>query len=119
MEETPITEATVAAVAADAAVSEETLRESLVALQSLASDAPGVETVDDLVYEWRRAFREDPLVERTAEAYYLVVPARVWADFANRLGWGAETREAVEAAHAAAFRERHGERDGAPMTLAR
>ncbi|MFB6077365.1 MAG: hypothetical protein ABEJ80_00120 [Halarchaeum sp.] len=116
MEETPISAGTVTAVAADTDVSEATLRESLVALQSLASDSPGVETVDDLVYEWRRAFREDPLVERTAEAYYLVVPARVWADFADRLGWDDAERRAVEAAHAASMGDCDG---GVPLVLCR
>ncbi|WP_435096231.1 hypothetical protein [Halarchaeum sp. P4] len=101
--ETPVSRATVEAVAADAPLSVADLSDALGALQSLASDSPGVESVDDLVYEWRTAFRDDPLVERTSDAYYLSVSGRVWADFADRLDWSDEERAAAEAAHAAAF----------------
>jgi len=106
-------------VAAERDVSADRLDAALAALQDLASDSPGVESVEDLVYEWRNAFRDDPLVERTAETYYLTVDERVWRDFASRLDWSDAERDAVEAAHAAAFAAEHDDTASRPLVLAR
>ncbi|GGM66027.1 hypothetical protein J2752_000228 [Halarchaeum rubridurum] len=95
----PVSTDAVEEVSAARDVSADRLDAALAALQDLASDSPGVESVADLVYEWRNAFRDDPLVERTAEAYYLTVDERVWRDFAERLDWESDVREAVRAAH--------------------
>ncbi|GAD52560.1 hypothetical protein MBEHAL_1320 [Halarchaeum acidiphilum MH1-52-1] len=99
----PISPTVVRETAADRDVSASALADALAAFQSLASDSPGVESVDDLVYEWRAAFRDDPLVERTPDAYYLAVGERVWRDFAERLDWSADVRESARAAHERAF----------------
>lgn len=118
-QETPVSSATVSDVAADADLSADALRAALGELQSLASDSPGVASVDDLVYEWRTAFRDDPLVERTPDAYYLAVPARVWADFAERLDWSDAERDAVETAHVAAFTREDDDIAARPLVLSR
>ncbi|GGN23789.1 hypothetical protein [Halarchaeum nitratireducens] len=99
----PVSTSEIDEVLAERDVPADRLDAALAALQKLASDSPGVESVEDLVYEWRNAFRDDPLVERTAEAYYLAVDERVWRDFASRLDWDAAVREAVRAAHERAF----------------
>ncbi|GGL22102.1 hypothetical protein GCM10009037_01820 [Halarchaeum grantii] len=119
LEQTPVSRATVADVAADTDLSADALRAALGDLQSLASDSPGVASVDDLVYEWRTAFRDDPLVERTPDAYHLAVPARVWADFAERLDWSDAERDAVEAVHTAAFAPEHDDTAARPLVLGR
>lgn len=95
----PVSTDAIDEVAANRDVSTDLLETELAAFQDLASDSPGVESVEDLVYEWRNAFRDDPLVERTSDAYYLAVGERVWRDFAARLDWDAAVREAVQAAH--------------------
>ncbi|QLC34415.1 hypothetical protein EFA46_009415 [Halarchaeum sp. CBA1220] len=119
-QQTPVSRAAVERVADDSDLSVEALRAALGDLQSLASDSPGVASVDDLVYEWRTAFRDDPLVERTPDAYYLAVPARVWADFAERLDWSDAERDAVEAVHATTLSNaRETDVDGLPMVLGR
>ncbi|WP_218778854.1 hypothetical protein, partial [Halobacterium hubeiense] len=59
----PFDDETVTQVAADAGVTESALREAAKSVQATLADFPGL-TVDGLVYEWRQAFREDPLVER-------------------------------------------------------
>ncbi|MFB6269959.1 MAG: hypothetical protein ABEH83_08455 [Halobacterium sp.] len=79
----PFSDETVSAVAADADVSESALREAAVAVQATLADYPG-RTVDGLVYEWRQAFRVDPLIERRPDAWVLRVPERVWADVVER-----------------------------------
>lgn len=112
-------DATVDGVAADHGVSAADLDDLLGRLQTLATAHAGV---DGLVYEWRGAFREDPLVRRTPDVYYLSVPRRVWDDFADRLSLSEDERAALEAAHSAQF-----DRDcpvetpspGVPMVLGR
>lgn len=64
--------------------------------QASVREYPGV---DDLIYEWRRGMAYDPLVERTAAAYYLVVLAHVWTEFGDRLGLGDDRLAAVRAVH--------------------
>lgn len=121
--ETPISDDAVRAAAASGDASETAVRDAVAELQAYAADSPGIESVDDLVYEWRNAFFEDPLVERTPEAYYLAVPERVWRDFAERLGWSADERAAVERAHeravAAACDAFDDASDGAALVLGR
>lgn len=77
--------------------------------------------VDGLVYEWRQSFRTDPLVERRGDAYYLAVPVRVWADFADRLGYADGERRAVEAVHERQFAADRGQPpdEGVAMLLVR
>jgi len=117
VDETPVSDAVVRDVAGE--VSETAIREVLDGLQAYAADSPGVESVDDLVYEWRRAFGADPLVERTAATYYLLVPDRVYRDFAERLSWSAEERAAVERAHElAAVEATDGEAATEPVDVA-
>lgn len=50
--------------------------------QSNVRDLPGV---DDIVYEWRKAFAREPLLERREDAYLLAVPNHVWPEFAASL----------------------------------
>jgi hypothetical protein len=88
--------ATVERVAAAHDLSADRLRDSLAAHQRSVRDLPGV---DDIVYEWRRAFPGDPVVERRPDAYLLVVAALVWGEFADALGLDETTREAVRAVH--------------------
>jgi hypothetical protein len=56
------------------------LSDALVRVQSTVREYPGV---DDIVYEYRRAFQFDPLVARHGEAYYLLVPPHVWPEYAT------------------------------------
>lgn len=59
--------------------------------------------VHDLVYEYRRAFREDPLAARHGDAYYLCVPPRVWPEFADRVGFTDAELAAARRVHREAF----------------
>lgn len=113
-------DATIAAVAADADVSERSLRDVLDDQNALVRDFPGIESVDDLVYEWRTAFHEEPLVERTPEAYYLSVRPHVWADFEQRLDANEAVFDALRELHRRIFEE-YGVEEGdyEPMVLIR
>lgn len=72
----------VSAVAAEYGVDRTELA-TLVRRHQAGVDAlPGVE---NLAYEWRKQF-EAPVLERTADAYYLAVPASVWNEFGDHLG---------------------------------
>jgi len=64
--------------------------------QSNVRDLPGVE---DIVYEWRNYFHQDPLVGRTEAAYYLALPAHVWDEFAEDMGLSSAERAALLAVH--------------------
>ncbi|MFC6835864.1 hypothetical protein [Halomarina ordinaria] len=90
-------EEVVSAAAAERGLDAAAVRRGLDAVQDAAERAV---SVDGLVYEWRRAFRFDPLVERTPEAYYLRVERRVWDHFADRCGFDDATRAAVTTVHA-------------------
>lgn len=93
----------------------------LVAVQDLAEHHDGV---DGLVYEWRTTPGGDPLFGRTPDRWELVVDARVWRDFADRLDIGEESLRAVMAVHERQFRRFAADREerpgiGEPMVLAR
>ncbi|WP_226013045.1 hypothetical protein [Halomicrobium salinisoli] len=87
--------AVVAAVADDVDVDEDELRSALDTHQESVESLPGVENI---VYEWRKEYA-DPLLERTEEAYYLLVPERVWAEFAEHLDLSAAMETAVVEVH--------------------
>ena len=59
--------------------------------QALVRRLPGV---DDVVYEWRTTFPNDPVVERRPDAYYLSLPASVWPEYVAALSLS-ETESAV------------------------
>lgn len=90
--------------------------------QETVRENPGV---DDLVYEWRRAYRHSPLVERTDDAYYLLVESAAWREFGDALDLDEDERDALRALHARQFAAAVGERDGGgyggyePMVLTR
>jgi hypothetical protein len=88
--------ATVERVAAAHDLPADRLRDRLAAHQRSVRALPGV---DDIVYEWRRSFPGDPVVERRPDAYLLVVAAPVWAEFADALDFDEATRDAVRAVH--------------------
>lgn len=95
-------DAYVAETAATAAVEESTLRRTLASMQSDVRASPGVA---DLVFEYRRAFEYDPLIRRDGRVYHLLVPPRVWSEFAAALDASAVVLAAVEAVHDRAFTE--------------
>ncbi|UIO99284.1 hypothetical protein Hbl1158_12190 [Halobaculum sp. CBA1158] len=86
--------------AADAGVDPAALREALARMQSDVRAYPGVA---DLVFEYRRAFDYDPLVRREGRVYHLLVPPRVWREFAARLDASAAVLAAARATHDRAF----------------
>jgi hypothetical protein len=64
--------------------------------QSNVRDLPGV---DDIVYEWRTQFHQDPLLARTNAAYYLALPDHVWDEFAEDIGASEAERAALVDLH--------------------
>jgi len=93
----------------------------LVAVQDLADHHDGV---DGLVYEWRTTPGDDPLFGRTPDRWELVVDARVWRDFADRLDLDDGGLRAVMAVHDRQLRRFAADREdtigiGEPMVLAR
>ena len=78
----PFDEDVLARVAGRHDVSRTTLETLLERHQRQARDNPGVE---DLVYEWRSQFHEQPLVHRTPDTYYLRLRRHVWDEFADAL----------------------------------
>lgn len=100
----PFERDTVSRVASTVGVREADLAEAAASLQAAVDDYPG-RTVDGLVYEWRQAFREDPLVERTQSRWVLRVPERVWRDLCERAGVRDDLRSALTALHGAAARD--------------
>ena len=64
--------------------------------QSNVRDLPGV---DDIVYEWRTQFHQDPLLARTSAAYYLALPDHVWNEFAEDIGASEAERAALVDLH--------------------
>lgn len=110
----------VAAAAADRQVTVAALEGALADLQGLVAGHTEVGGVDGLVYEWRQAYRHDPLLERTPDRYYLAVAVRVWTDFEQRLEFEEPTAAAVREVHARATRRAVGSPErGAPMVLER
>ncbi|QZX98646.1 hypothetical protein [Halobaculum rubrum] len=90
----------VADAAAAADVDESAVRGTLITMQADVRAYPGVA---DLVFEYRRAFEYDPLVRRDDRAYFLLVPPRVWSEFAATLDASAAVLAAVRAVHDRAF----------------
>lgn len=76
----PFDAAVIGAVAAERGFDGSTLHERVRDHQAAVRELPGVE---DLVYEWRRAFPRNLLVERRTEAYYLRVPTHVRPEFGD------------------------------------
>ncbi|WP_101297829.1 hypothetical protein [Halegenticoccus soli] len=102
-------EEVVEAVARDRGVATERLRELLRRQQESVRELPGV---DDIVYEWRRAFPRNPLVERRDEAYFLAVPDHVWPEFGDALSLSSAELAALRAVHARQFDASLGGTDG-------
>lgn len=94
----PFDDQTVARVADTLGVREADLAEGARSVQAAIAEYPGV-SVDGLVYEWRQAFADDPLVERTPTAWVLRVPERVWNDVTDRAGVRADVEPALRALH--------------------
>ncbi|MCG1003040.1 MULTISPECIES: hypothetical protein [Halobacterium] len=106
-------------VATDSGVTETALREAAASVQATLAGHPGL-TVDGLVYEWRQAFRDDPLVERRPDAWILRVPERVWADVRDRAAVPENVEDALTALHATEVNgEQSSERDGVVLVVAR
>lgn len=75
----------------------------LAALASeLQSIAESVRSVDELVFEYRKAFG-DVVAGRTERAYLLLVPPHVWPEFEGKLDATADELSALRELHAAAF----------------
>lgn len=87
----------VTAVASEADIEAADLRELLRRHQAQMRDLPGAE---NLVYEWRKAFPWDVLVERREEAYLLTVATAVWPEFGDALGFSDAELDAVKRVHA-------------------
>lgn len=94
----PFDDRTVSRVADTLGVREADLAESVRSVQAAIAEYPGV-SVDGLVYEWRQAFAEDPLVERTPTTWVLRVPERVWTDVTDRAGVREDVEPALRALH--------------------
>ena len=85
------------------------LRDLVRRQQESVRDLPGV---DDIVYEWRKAFATDPLVERRRDSYFLAVPGHVWPEFASALSVSTEELNALRAVHDRQFRAELGDEAG-------
>lgn len=59
---------------------------------------------DGLAFEYRKAFAGDTVAERTDAAYYLAVPASVWAEYGETLGCSPTETTALRAVHDRQFR---------------
>lgn len=120
----PFDEAVIDAVAGETDSTTEAVRELVVRHQALVRDNPGVA---DLVYEWRTRLGYDPLVERTDDAYHLVVLPGIWEEFGDALDLSPAELDRLERVHdrqaRRAARRRGGDEsvfDGAaPVVLAR
>lgn len=86
--------------AADHGIDTEQLQTALDRVAASVREYPGVH---DLVYEYRRAFRYDPLVVRYGDAYYLQVPPRVWPEFVTAAELSTTEATACRAVHARLF----------------
>ncbi|WP_340102072.1 hypothetical protein [Salinibaculum salinum] len=73
---------TLETVAATTGVDERRLRDVARAHQAGVRDLPGV---DDIVYEWRNQFHQDPLLHRTEAVYVLALRDHVWTEFGAQL----------------------------------
>jgi succinate dehydrogenase flavin-adding protein (antitoxin of CptAB toxin-antitoxin module) len=84
---------------------EDEIRELLRRHQRQVREMPGVE---DIVYEWRSQFHEQPVLQRTAEAYYLRLREHVWEEFADALDLAEVDFYAVLDAHEEQTRRKTG-----------
>jgi transposase-like protein len=89
-------DATVEAVARDHGVAPDRVRALVRRHQELVRRLPGV---DDIVYEWRRGFPNDPVVERRPGAYYLSVAEPVWPEFVAALSLDDREASLLQAVH--------------------
>jgi hypothetical protein len=87
---------TVAATSAAHDVGENVLRAIARAHQENVRELPGV---DDIVYEWRNQFHQDPLVHRTETVYVLAIQHHVWEEFGAALDIGGAELDALLALH--------------------
>ena len=85
-----------AAVARTHDVPDAALRDLVRRHQELVRRLPGV---DDIVYEWRTAFPDDPVIERRPDVYYLSVAGTVWPEYAASLGLDDRETAALRAVH--------------------
>ncbi len=92
----PFDDRVFAAVAEEYDASTTTLRDLVRRQQELVRRLPGV---DDIVYEWRKGFPNDPVVERREEAYYLSVADTVWPEFAAALSLDEREAALLQAVH--------------------
>ena len=96
----PFEDRVIAAVAEEYDVSTATLRALVRRHQELVRRLPGV---DDIVYEWRRSFPNDPVVERRPDVYFLSVPATVWPEYVSALALDDNEAALLCAVHEAQF----------------
>lgn len=78
----PFDDEVFASVAAETGVDESRLRDLARRHQEGVRDLPGV---DDIVYEWRNQFHQDPLLHRKADIYVLALRAHVWEELGDQL----------------------------------
>ncbi|MFB6127077.1 MAG: hypothetical protein ABEJ79_07280 [Halolamina sp.] len=101
----PFAAADVAAVATERDVPADAVRGGLAEQQRLARRH---RDVDGLVFEYRKEFREDPVLARDDDVYYLAVPSRVWPEFAAGLEASEDVVAAVRTVHQRAVVDRLG-----------
>jgi hypothetical protein len=77
-------------------IEEVRLRELARIHQDDIRDLPGV---DDLVYEMRNQFHQDPLLHRTEAVYVLAVQSHVWDEFGDSLETTADSLDALRDLH--------------------
>jgi hypothetical protein len=101
-------------------IDEHALRAIATAHQEGIRDLPGV---DDIVYEWRNQFHQDPLVHRTETVYVLAVQSHVWDEFGDSLDVTDAELTALRALHDGQARSLTGETPrfdaDAPLVLTR
>jgi hypothetical protein len=86
----------IAATSADSDIGKNVLRAIASAHQNGVRDLPGV---DDIVYEWRNQFHQDPIVHRTETVYVLAVQSHVWEEFGDALDISAAELDCLKALH--------------------
>lgn len=59
-------------------------------------ELPGV---DNIVYEWRTQFHDEPLLHRDEDVYVLALQDHVWGEFADYLGLADIEIDAIQSAH--------------------
>jgi hypothetical protein len=92
----PFDDEVFASVASEYGVPESTVRDLVRRHQELVRRLPGV---DDVVYEWRKAFPNDPVVERRPDVYYLSVAATVWPEYVTALSLDERDAAVLRAVH--------------------